>query len=76
MNDKRDTDVYLFGTCLVDMLYPDAGMASIELLQNAGINVIFAGHHATETVGVKNLAEHIRKKCNVDTFFCDIPTGL
>ncbi len=40
-NQTTDTHVYLFGTCLIDLLYPDAGMASIELLQNTGIQVIF-----------------------------------
>jgi len=33
--------VYFFGTCLVDLFYPDAGMAGIELLQREGIKVIF-----------------------------------
>ena len=27
--------VYYFGTCLVDMMYPEAGMAGIKLLQQA-----------------------------------------
>ncbi|ABB38639.2 protein of unknown function DUF224 cysteine-rich region domain protein [Oleidesulfovibrio alaskensis G20] len=38
--DKLDT-VYYFGTCLVDMAYPDAGMAGIKLLQQQGVQVIF-----------------------------------
>jgi L-lactate dehydrogenase complex protein LldE len=33
--------VYYFGTCLVDMMYPEAGMAGIKLLQQAGVKVIF-----------------------------------
>ena len=33
--------VYYFGTCLVDMFYPGAGMAGIKLLQQKGIKVIF-----------------------------------
>jgi L-lactate dehydrogenase complex protein LldE len=33
--------VYYFGTCLVDMCYPQAGMAGIELLQREGVEVIF-----------------------------------
>jgi len=33
--------VYFFGTCLVDLFYPEAGMAGIELLQREGIEVIF-----------------------------------
>jgi L-lactate dehydrogenase complex protein LldE len=33
--------VYLFGTCLVDAVYPDAGMAAIRLLESQGAEVIF-----------------------------------
>lgn len=33
--------VYYFGTCLVDMFYPDAGMAGIDLLQSQGVRVVF-----------------------------------
>jgi len=33
--------VYYFGTCLVDMFYPGAGMAGIKLLQQKGVKVIF-----------------------------------
>lgn len=37
----RPDTVYYFGTCLVDLFYPDAGMAGIELLQRAGVRVVF-----------------------------------
>jgi len=33
--------VYFFGTCLMDLLYPEAGIAGMELLRRAGIRVIF-----------------------------------
>ncbi|MFV0422775.1 (Fe-S)-binding protein [Oleidesulfovibrio sp.] len=33
--------VYYFGTCLVDMAYPQAGMAGIKLLQKQNVDVIF-----------------------------------
>lgn len=33
--------VYFFGTCLIDMFYPDAGMAGIRLLEREGIEVIY-----------------------------------
>jgi L-lactate dehydrogenase complex protein LldE len=32
---------YFFGTCLIDLSYPDAGMAGIELLEKCGVQVIF-----------------------------------
>lgn len=34
-------EVYFYATCLVDLFYPEAGMAGIELLQAAGVRVIF-----------------------------------
>ena len=33
--------VYYFGTCLVDLIYPEAGMAGIRLIQREGVEVIF-----------------------------------
>lgn len=38
---KKPTAVYYFGTCLVDLLYPEAGMVGIRLLQREGVKVIF-----------------------------------
>lgn len=32
---------YFFGTCLIDMAYPQAGMAAIRLIQREGVEVIF-----------------------------------
>jgi L-lactate dehydrogenase complex protein LldE len=37
----RPPKVYFFGTCLVDVVYPQAGMAGIELLQREGIEVVY-----------------------------------
>ncbi|MGE4280176.1 MAG: (Fe-S)-binding protein [Magnetospirillum sp.] len=34
-------DVYYFGTCLVDLFFPDAGLAGMELLKHQGIRVVF-----------------------------------
>jgi len=39
-SDRSET-VYLFGTCLLDAVYPDAGMAAIRLLQAQGVKVVF-----------------------------------
>ena len=41
MSTTRPETVYFFGTCLVDLFYPQAGMAGIELLQREGIRVVF-----------------------------------
>lgn len=40
------------------------------------INVIYAGHYATETMGVKALAEHLSAKFDLPWVFLDHPTGL
>ena len=44
--------------------------------EELGINVFYAGHYATETVGVKALAEHLSKKFALPWVFLDHPTGL
>jgi L-lactate dehydrogenase complex protein LldE len=38
---RRPEAVYFFGTCVVDLFFPEAGMAGIELLERAGVRVIF-----------------------------------
>jgi dinuclear metal center YbgI/SA1388 family protein len=41
-----------------------------------GVNAIFAGHYATETIGVKALAEHLSTRFGIPWEFHDHPTGL
>ncbi len=41
-----------------------------------GLNVIYGGHYATETLGVKALARHLEATFGLETTFLDIPTGL
>jgi L-lactate dehydrogenase complex protein LldE len=38
---QRPHTVYFFGTCLIDMFYPEAGMAGLNLIRREGIRVIF-----------------------------------
>jgi L-lactate dehydrogenase complex protein LldE len=33
--------VYFFGTCVVDLFFPEAGLAGIELLRREGVEVVF-----------------------------------
>lgn len=33
--------VYFFGTCLVDLFYPEAGLAGVQLLEREGVEVLF-----------------------------------
>jgi dinuclear metal center YbgI/SA1388 family protein len=44
--------------------------------EELGVNVFYAGHYATETVGVKALAEHLRSRFDLPWTFLDHPTGL
>jgi dinuclear metal center YbgI/SA1388 family protein len=41
-----------------------------------GINVYYGGHYATETWGVKALAQHLQEKFGLPWEFLDLPTGL
>ena len=52
---------------------------AIEITQatkDSKFNVIFAGHYATEIVGVKALMPLLQKKFKVETVFIDKPTGF
>ena len=49
---------------------------TFALAEEMGINVIYGGHYATETFGVKALAEFISKKHHIPWSFVDHPTGL
>jgi len=46
------------------------------LAEELGVNVFYGGHYATETFGVKALAEHLSKRFGVPWEFIDHPTGL
>jgi len=49
---------------------------SYTAAEELGLNVIYAGHYATETFGVKALAAHLSRKFRVPWEFIDHPTGL
>jgi dinuclear metal center YbgI/SA1388 family protein len=46
------------------------------LAEELGINVLYGGHYATETFGVKALAAHLSARFNLPWTFLDHPTGL
>ena len=46
------------------------------LAEDLGLNVFHGGHYATETFGVKALAEHLSRKYHLPWVFIDHPTGL
>ncbi len=49
---------------------------TFALAEDLGLNVLYGGHYATETFGVKALAAHLAKKFRVEWTFVDHPTGL
>ncbi len=49
---------------------------SYTLAEELGINVLYGGHYATETFGVKALAAHLSEQFEVPWEFIDHPTGL
>ena len=46
------------------------------MAEDLGLNVLYGGHYATETFGVKALAAHLGKKFRVPWSFIDHPSGL
>ena len=60
----------------VDLFLTGDAVEIYYTAKDSGMNVIFAGHHATETVGLKALSAVLRKRFKVETIFIDLPTGL
>jgi dinuclear metal center YbgI/SA1388 family protein len=46
------------------------------LADDLGVNVLYGGHYATETFGVKALAAALSRRFRVPWSFIDVPTGL
>ena len=49
---------------------------TFALAEELGVNVLYGGHYATETFGVKALAAHLSRKFKLPWEFLDHPTGL
>jgi dinuclear metal center YbgI/SA1388 family protein len=41
-----------------------------------GVHVLFGGHYATETFGVRAVGAHLSERFGLESFFVDQPTGL
>jgi dinuclear metal center YbgI/SA1388 family protein len=41
-----------------------------------GVHLLLAGHYATETFGVRALADHLARRFELESCFVDLPTGL
>jgi dinuclear metal center YbgI/SA1388 family protein len=44
--------------------------------RDMGIVVVYAGHYATETLGVRALGEYVAREFGIEAQFLDAPTGL
>jgi len=49
---------------------------SYPLAEELGLNVIYAGHYATETFGVRALVAELAARFSLESGFIDHPTGL
>lgn len=63
---EAGVDVYLTGE-VSHSVYHEA--------QELGLNVVYGGHYATETAGLKSLAQHLVDRFGLETVFLDLPTG-
>ncbi|NOZ80796.1 MAG: Nif3-like dinuclear metal center hexameric protein [DPANN group archaeon] len=64
---EKELDVLLIG---------EAGHSQYHYLVESGMNILVAGHYATETRGLKALQKHIQQKMKLKTTWIDMPTGL
>lgn len=64
---KRKTDLLITG---------EPNQASYHASKDHYINVIFAGHYWTETLGIKALLERLSQHFPVSTVFIECPTGI
>ena len=50
--------------------------SAYTIAEEMKVNLVFAGHYATETPGVKSVGQMLKKKLGVHTEFIGHPTGL
>lgn len=48
----------------------------VNAASDMGVNILFAGHYATETFGVKALGKLLAERFGLPTVFIDNPTGM
>ncbi|MGD8625540.1 MAG: Nif3-like dinuclear metal center hexameric protein [Anaerolineae bacterium] len=63
---EAGVDVYLTG---------EVSHSVYHQARELGLNVVFGGHYATETAGLKALAGHLAERFHLETTFLDLPTG-
>lgn len=60
----------------VDLYITGDAIEVFYTAKDSGMNVIFAGHHASETIGLQALMKVVDKRFDVLSQFIDLPTGL
>ena len=63
-------------TGLGSMITGEGPHWSYPLAEELGVNLLYAGHYATETFGVKALAQHLADRHGLPWVFVDRPSGL
>ena len=58
------------------LLVGEPSHSAYTLAEEMKVNLVFAGHYATETLGVKAVGAMLKKKFGLETEFMDHPTGL
>jgi len=58
------------------LLVGEASHSAYTLAEEMRVNLIFAGHYATETLGVRAVGELLHRKFGLETEFVDHPSGL
>jgi dinuclear metal center YbgI/SA1388 family protein len=53
----------------------ESSHSAYHMAKESGVNLVFAGHYATETVGVRALARRMKKLYPITTKFISVPTG-
>jgi putative NIF3 family GTP cyclohydrolase 1 type 2 len=63
----RGCDVFITG---------ETSHVAFHVAKEARINIIYAGHYASETVGLRALARHVHERFSIDCTFISAPTGF
>jgi dinuclear metal center YbgI/SA1388 family protein len=65
--EKYNIDTFLTG---------EPSHSAYTLAEEMKVNLVFAGHYATETLGVKAVGQMLQKRFGIPSEFIDHPTGL
>ena len=65
--EKYNIDTFLTG---------EPSHSAYTLAEEMKVNLIFAGHYATETLGVRAVGQMLQKRFGIPVEFIDHPTGL